>query len=371
LLSSEKSKTTDYADSPDQIRLFANHEWTRIDTNEIGWSLVVGEIARFRPRQSDEISWKLQAMKIRIPLVLIALSILCIGLLPTPKAFGVNPAPDGGYPGFNTAEGQNALLNLDTSAAFGNTAAGWFSLNSNVDTSFNTAVGAGTLFINTADENTAVGAAALLFNTTGIRNTALGSAALLNNTDDSNTAIGAEALGANTPGAFNVAIGGSALITNTAGDSNTAVGVGALDNVTGDGNTALGRLAGNGITTGNNIIAIGTLDGLSTTNGQVDDSCYIDNIIDAGVNAGTSAFVFVDQDGKLGTTALPGTGALPGAQPQAMLNELRKEQKRVAELEGTVAHLAATVKEQAAQIQKVSAQLELKKPAAKTVVNNQ
>ena len=53
-----------------------------------------------------------------------------------------------------------------------------------------------------------------------------------------------------------------------------------------------------------------------------------------------------------------------------MLNELRKEQKKVAELEGTVARLAATVKEQAAQIQKVSAQLELNKPAPQTVEND-
>jgi hypothetical protein len=53
-----------------------------------------------------------------------------------------------------------------------------------------------------------------------------------------------------------------------------------------------------------------------------------------------------------------------------MLNELRKEQKRVAELEGTVARLAATVKEQAAQIQKVSAELQVSKSVPQTVVNN-
>jgi hypothetical protein len=35
----------------------------------------------------------------------------CFGLLP-PNVFGVVPAPDGGYPGGNTAEGQNALLSL-------------------------------------------------------------------------------------------------------------------------------------------------------------------------------------------------------------------------------------------------------------------
>jgi hypothetical protein len=51
--------------------------------------------------------------------------------------------------------------------------------------------------------------------------------------------------------------------------------------------------------------------------------------------------------------------------------ELGKEQKRVAELEGTVARLAAAVKEQAAQIQKVSAQLDVNKPAAQVASNKQ
>jgi hypothetical protein len=50
---------------------------------------------------------------------------------------------------------------------------------------------------------------------------------------------------------------------------------------------------------------------------------------------------------------------------------LGKEQKRVAELEGTVARLAAAVKEQAAQIQKVSAQLDVNKPAAQVASNKQ
>jgi hypothetical protein len=54
-----------------------------------------------------------------------------------------------GYPGGNTAQGQNALPNL-TSGTY-NTANGRFSINSNKIGSFNTAVGAGTLFANTAD----------------------------------------------------------------------------------------------------------------------------------------------------------------------------------------------------------------------------
>src|SRR5881275_3644943 len=72
------------------------------------------------------------------------------------RAQAVSPPPDGGYPGGNTAQGQNALLNL-TSGTY-NTAIGWFSINSNKIGSFNTAVGAGTLFANTADANTVTGA---------------------------------------------------------------------------------------------------------------------------------------------------------------------------------------------------------------------
>jgi hypothetical protein len=178
---------------------------------------------------------------------------------------------------------------------------------------------------------------------------------------------------ANTTGFNNAAYGVRPMESNTEGVNNTAIGNLALQSSQGSANTALGRQAGFGITTGSNTIVISDGDGLSgvsTTNGQVDNSCYIGNIKDAGIDAGTADFVFVDQDGKLGTTALPNTGALPGAQPQAMLNELRKEQKRVAELEGTVARLAATVKEQAAQIQKVSAQLEVSKPATQVVLKN-
>ena len=108
------------------------------------------------------------------PLLLITLTLLCFGLLPRTQA--VVPPPDGGYPGGNTAEGQNALLNL-TGGGF-NTAVGWLSLRGDMTGSFNTAVGAGTLFRNNAEENTAVGTGALLSNSTGIRNTATGAFAL-------------------------------------------------------------------------------------------------------------------------------------------------------------------------------------------------
>ena len=91
------------------------------------------------------------------------IALVCFAHLP--KAQAVVPAPDGGYPNFTTAEGQNALFSLTTGSA--NTAVGWYSLFSNAEGSFNTATGAGALLFNTADENTAFGAATLLFNTTG------------------------------------------------------------------------------------------------------------------------------------------------------------------------------------------------------------
>src|SRR5437773_11757772 len=74
----------------------------------------------------------------------------------SPPAQAVVPAPDGGYPGFNTAERQNALSSLSTGIA--NTGVGWFSLKAVTEGKFNTATGAGTLLANTGDENTPIGA---------------------------------------------------------------------------------------------------------------------------------------------------------------------------------------------------------------------
>ena len=184
------------------------------------------------------------------PPLLIILTLLCFGLLPQAQA--VVPPPDGGYPGFNTAEGQNALFSLTTGSA--NTAVGWYSLFSNTEGNFNTATGAGALLFNTARENTAFGAAALLFNSTGVANTAVGAAALLNNTEGGfNTSIGEFALSHNTTGSNNTANGFQALFSNTSGDRNTATGWQALVNNTGaNNNTAHGFEALHNSNSGNN-----------------------------------------------------------------------------------------------------------------------
>ena len=155
--------------------------------------------------------------------VLIALALGSFALCSTPDAFGVVPAPDGGYAGGNTAEGQSSLLSLTTGIY--NTGIGLYSLLSLTDGKFNTGVGAGTLLANTADENTANGAGALLSNTIGEENTANGAFALFSNTEgNQNTADGAFALLSNTTGANNTAIGFQALLNNTGGGGNTAMG---------------------------------------------------------------------------------------------------------------------------------------------------
>jgi uncharacterized coiled-coil protein SlyX len=157
------------------------------------------------------------------------------------KAPAVVPAPDGGYPNFNTAEGTDALFSL--TSGNNNTAIGSLALHGNTSGSANTANGSGALANNTTgSNNTANGFEALLFNATGANNTATGVDALLSNTTgDSNTATGAFALQSDTTGGANTATGANALFSNTGGILNTANGAGALQsNTTGVSNTANG-----------------------------------------------------------------------------------------------------------------------------------
>jgi hypothetical protein len=259
------------------------------------------------------------AMKFRshsrnLPGLLIALAAFYFTVLPKTQA--ISPAPDGGYPGGNTAEGQNALFSLTTGAA--NTAVGWFSLWGNGEGSFNTATGAGALLFNAGDENTAFGAAALLFNTTGFSNTAVGAATLLNNTTGvENTAIGGGALSANTEGLDNAATGfgslshnttgtsntadgSGALFINTTGEFNTAVGQGALQaNITGSANVALGVGAGGSVTTADNVICIGA----TVAGANVSNRCYIGNIRSVTTGNSNAIPVLIDTAGQLGTVS--------------------------------------------------------------------
>jgi trimeric autotransporter adhesin len=279
-------------------------------------------------------------------------------------AQAVVPPPDGGYPGGNTAEGQNALLSLTTGSF--NTAVGFLSLLSNTTNSLNTAIGAGALLANTGEENTATGAGALFSNTTapfntangtfalfsntqgdsntavgdralfsniiGSANTAIGAFALQNNTSDANTATGASALSNNDTGNLNTAIGANALLNNTTGsfntangfaalgsntigERNTAIGVGALQGtVDGVDNTAVGLNALANNTSGGNNVALGRSAGSQQTTGSNNiyigvnlegtagesDTCYIKSIF--GQTSPGGSAVFIDANHKLGTS---------------------------------------------------------------------
>jgi hypothetical protein len=324
-------------------------------------------------------------LKRAIPLSFAALA--CFGLLP--RMQGVVPAPDGGYPGFNTAEGTNALLNLNI--AGGGT--------------FNTALGGLALFSNTTGQaNTAVGLNALRFNTIGFHNTANGFDALLfNMTGNHNTANGDIALTSNTTGNFNTADGAHTLAGNRTGSSNTALGFRAGDNVI----------------TASNVICIGS----GVVGANVNNSCFIGSVF--GQTSPGGVAVFVDSSGKLGTGTssrrfkqeikpmeqtsealfalrpvtfrykkeidASGTSqfglvaeevekvnrdlvvrdkdgkpySVRYEQVNAMLlNEFLKEHRKVEQLQKQVEALTAG-------LQKVSAQLEMNKPAPQTVLNDQ
>jgi trimeric autotransporter adhesin len=289
--------------------------------------------------------------------LLIPLALAGFALLPAPKAFGVSPAPDGGYPNQNTAEGANALVSLTTGV--NNTAIGFDALLSNTTGPNNTAEGIGALLsLTSGSNNTANGAFALLGNTTGNNNTASGLEALFSNTTGNantanglralfsntmglfNTADGANALSNNTTGSDNTAEGTNALFSNTTGSSNTANGFGALfsnttasfntangfealksnttgvdntaegvdalfANTTGRDNVALGFKAGGNLTTGNNNIDIGanvlgtSSDADTIRIGGTQTDTFIAGIFGATASGGVA--VFVNSSGKLGT----------------------------------------------------------------------
>ena len=252
----------------------------------------------------------------------ILVALVLVAFVLAQKTQAVNPPPDGGYPGGNTAEGQGALLNL-TSGTF-NTAVGLLSLSGLKEGTFNTGLGAGTLLSNVADENTATGAGALLSNTTGKLNTADGAFALFSNTEgSSNTASGDRVLFSNTVGSNNAANGASALVSNVTGNSNMANGANALgnnvggsfntanganallNNTTGNNNIALGFSAGDNLTTGDNNIDIGA-EGVADESNTIRVGANQRQTFIAGIRGATTAnanaiSVLVDSAGQLGT----------------------------------------------------------------------
>jgi hypothetical protein len=266
---------------------------------------------------------------LRLGFLLITLALACFALLSTGQAQLPPPAPDGGYPGGNTAEGDGALSNVEINIPNGtgvdNTAIGFDALNSNTTGDFNTAngfqalqsntTGGGNtangdeaLFSNTTgNDNTATGVTALFSNTTGSFNTANGYETLFHNTTGGgNIATGPLALFHNTTGSNNMAYGGDALFINTTGSDNIAIGDHALFISAGSNNIAVGFQAGVNITAGSNNIDIGN-QGVMGESGHIrigtagtQRSTFIAGISGATVSSGVP--VIVDSSGHLGTT---------------------------------------------------------------------
>jgi Chaperone of endosialidase len=152
------------------------------------------------------------------------------------------------------------------------------------------------------NENTAIGAGTLAVNTTGAFNTASGYEALQSNTlGSNNAATGFEALESNTIGSYNTANGTGAMASNTTGSGNTASGYQALQsNTTGSNNTADGFQALEQNTTGAGNIGIGIGAGLGAPAGNY-DSIYIGS---AGANGDNSGSI------SIGTRAAETTGTI-------------------------------------------------------------
>ncbi len=261
----------------------------------------------------------------------VALALAWLALSRTAQA--LNPPPDGGYAGANTAEGTGALLSLTT--GIWNTALGFETLNHDTAGGNNTATGVRALFSDTSGSynsatgtyalysningwyNSAVGAYSLASNISSNRNTANGYGALYRNTAEGSTATGFAALYNNTTGTGNVANGYQALFSNTIGNQNTAYGFQALySNTTGgnpnDGNTAIGWEALYSNTTGYRNVATGRRALRSNTTGVFNTangvSALFSNTTGVGNTAeGYSALannISGDQNTALGNTAL-------------------------------------------------------------------
>ena len=309
------------------------------------------------------------------PVFLVAL--VCFGLLATMQA--VSPAPDGGYPGGNTAEAQSAPFSLTTGGY--NTAVGFLSLTSNTTNIFNTAIGTGTLLTNSADENTAIGAGALLSNNTGSNKTANGAFALFSNTTGfSNTAIGASAGANQTTGSNNVYIGAG--MSGVAGEVNACYIANIFSQMSVTGLPVL-------------INAFGKLGTTTSSRRFKEDIKPMDKASDAlfGLEpvtfrykkaidpAGTSQLGLVaeevekinpdlvvrDKEGKHYSVRYDQVNAM-------LLNEFLKEHRKVEQqrkdFEAALAQQQKQIEALTAGLQKVSAQLEVRKPAPQTVLNN-
>ena len=257
-------------------------------------------------------------------------------------------------------------------------------------------------------QNTATGDYALFNLTTGTRNTAIGFQALnTNTTGGKNTAIGFFTLQDNITGKNNIALGYAAGVF-TAGDNNIHIGnVGAQESDTIRIGTVAGRgirdfhsntyIAGiSGVTIAGGVPVIIDADGHlgSTTSSErfKDEIKPMDKASEAILALKPVTFHYkkeLDPDGipQFGLVAEQVEKVRPDlvardkegrpysvryeAVNAMLLNEFLKEHRTVQEQGETIARLQKQIEALTAGLEKVSAQVEMNKPTAQTVLNNQ
>jgi hypothetical protein len=321
----------------------------------------------------------------------------------------------------NTATGWTALQSNTT--GFNNTANGSNSLARNTTGINNTATGEGALFLNTtgsqntadgvfalgnnidASQNTATGFEALIFNTSGASNTSVGYNSLLNNTTGSNNSSVGVSAGMNlTTGNANIDIGNAGV----AGESR-AIRIGTTGT---HAKTFIAGISGATVPDGVGVIvgANGKLGTVVSSERFKDEIQPMDKASEAILALRPVTFRYkknLDPDGipQFGLVAEQVEKVNPDlvarddqgkpytvryeAVNAMLLNEFLKEHRKVEEQQGTIAQLKSTVARQqkgfeaklakqeeqietlTAGLQKVSEQLELSRPTAQTVLNNQ
>ena len=325
----------------------------------------------------------------------------CFALAPLARA--VDPPPDGGYPNFNTAEGEDALFSLTTGS--NNTGIGFDALFNNTSGSDNTAVGTVALFSNTTgSSNTVNGDSALFYNTTGSQNTAIGFQALFfNRTGNDNTVNGVLALANNATGSNNIALGNSAGINLTTGSNNIYIGNPGNHGESGKirigtiGTQMATFLAGiSGVTVPDGVGVIvganGKLGTVLSSERFKDEVKPMDKASEAILALQPVTFRYkhdLDPEGipQFGLVAEQVEKVNPDlvardeqgkpysvryeAVNAMLLNEFLKEHRKVQELEANAARQQRQIEALRAGLQKVNAQHVLRKGAPQTVQNSQ
>lgn len=204
-------------------------------------------------------------------------------------AIGRNAAHSSVSGDYNTAVGTNAFSGVVDEG-----------VGSDKTSSYNTAIGWGTVFLTLSEGNTAVGAHALYQADGGVDegyNTAVGFYALSATGGGYNVAMGYRAGIGLKAGNTNIAIGKDAIgiTTSGRGTQNIALGtesIGAL--TTGNNNVGMGYRALNSVTTGSNNVAIGHGAATSTSSGRsnitvVGAGAVADGDFSIAIGSGTSA----------------------------------------------------------------------------------